>query len=282
MKHTTRTLVTSAIAAVTLLTCGLIANAALPPLIPRAVLFGNPVKASPEISPNGHFLAYLAPDRNNVLGIWVRTVGKTDDHLVASDPKRPIRNITWQPDSKHILFLQDKAGDENFQLLQADVTTARSRDLTPFAGARTIIDDVDPAFPNTMLVDLNRRDKRVFDVYRLNLRTGSMTMDTQNPGNVAGWLADNAMRVRAAVRTNDDGSSEILVRDTVSSPWRTLLKASADENISPQAFSPDNSALYVTSDIGANAARLLRYDLRTGASTVVYSDPTYDVAGVAT
>ncbi|MBV8363673.1 MAG: S9 family peptidase, partial [Candidatus Eremiobacteraeota bacterium] len=172
-------------------------------------------------------------------------------------------------------------GDENFQLLQTDVRTSHVRDLTPFSGVRAGVDDVDPAFPNTMLVDLNRRDKRVFDVYRLDLRSGALTMDTQNPGNVAGWLADNAMRIRAAVRSNDDGSTEILVRDTVSSPWRTLLKASADENISPQAFSPDNSALYVTSDIGANAARLLRYDLRTGASTVVYSDPTYDVAGVA-
>ncbi|MBV9402287.1 MAG: S9 family peptidase, partial [Candidatus Eremiobacteraeota bacterium] len=222
------TLLASAIACATVLSVAAMAIAALPPLIPRAVLFGNPVKATPEISPDGRLLAYLAPDRNNVLGIWVRTVGKSDDHLVASDPKRPIRNITWQPDSKHILFLQDKAGDENFQLLQTDVRTSHVRDLTPFSGVRAGVDDVDPAFPNTMLVDLNRRDKRVFDVYRLDLRSGALTMDTQNPGNVAGWLADNAMRIRAAVRSNDDGSTEILVRDTVSSPWRTLLKASAD------------------------------------------------------
>jgi len=258
------------------------ALAELPPLIPRAVLFGNPVKASPEISPDGRRLAYLAPDRNNVLGIWVRTIGKTDDHLVASDPKRPIRNITWQPDSKHILFGQDKAGDENFHVYQTDLATLRKHDLTPYAGVRAGIDDVDPAYPNTMLVDMNRRDKRVFDVYRMDLRSGTLTMDTQNPGNVQGWAADNAMHIRAAVQSNDDGSTQILVRDTVSSPWRTLVKASADDQVVPEAFSPDNSALYVASSIGVNAAQLLRYDLKTGQSSVVYADPTFDVGGVAT
>ena len=258
------------------------AHANLPPLIPRAVLFGNPVKATPEISPNGRLLAYLAPDRNNVLGIWVRTIGRSDDHLVASDPKRPIRNITWQEDSKHILFEQDKAGDENFHVFQTDLASLRKRDLTPYAGVRAGIDDVDPAYPNVMLVDMNQRDKRLFDVYRLDLRSGALTMNTQNPGNVSGWVPDNSMHIRAAVQSDNDGSTEILVRDTVTSPWRTLVKASADDNLAPEAFSADNSALYVSSSIGVNAAQLLRYDLRTGQPTVVYADPTFDVGGVVT
>ena len=39
---------------------GVAANAELPPLIPREVLFGNPDKASPRISPDGNRLAYAA------------------------------------------------------------------------------------------------------------------------------------------------------------------------------------------------------------------------------
>jgi len=275
---------TSAISAAVIATAvtGMPAKADLPPLIPRAVLFGNPVKASPEISPDGKLLAYLAPDRNNVLAIWVRTIGKSDDHLVATDPKRPIRNITWQPDSKHVFFEQDKAGDENFHVFQTDLATLRKRDLTPFPGVRAGIDDVDPSHPGVMLLDMNRRDKRVFDVYRVDLKTGGLTLDTQNPGNVAGWVADNKMQIRAAVRNNDDGSTEILVRDTVASPWRTLLRASADDQITPESFSADDTALYVSSSLGVNAAQLVRYDVKSGASTGVYADPTFDVGGVAT
>src|SRR5579872_2642431 len=109
-------------------------QADLPTLIPRAVLFGNPEKASPTVSPNGKMLAYLAPDDNGVLAIWVRTVGKQDDRLVASDPVRPIRNLYWQADSRHVLFEQDRNGDENTHVYQADINTKRTRDLTPYPG----------------------------------------------------------------------------------------------------------------------------------------------------
>ncbi len=258
------------------------ALADLPPLIPRAVLFGNPQRTRPTISPNGKMLAYLAPDSNHVLAIWVRTIGKTDDRLVASDPKRPIRNVLWQPDSSHVVYEQDKNGDENFHVFQTNVATKETRDLTPFPGVRSGVDDIDPANTTTMLIDMNKRDKTVFDVYRADFKTGALTLDTQNPGNISGWVADNAMRVRAAVQANKDGSTEVLVRDTVRSPWRSLVKASADDQVAPQVFSPDNESLYITSSLGVNAAQLVRYDLKRGTPGVVFSDPTYDVGDVLT
>ncbi len=144
-----------------LLAAPLAARADLPPLIPRAVLFGNPEKASPAISPNGLMLAYLAPS-NGVLSIWVRTVGKSDDRLVATDPARPIRNVLWQPDSKHVLYEQDKGGSENFHVYQTDIATKATRDLTPFGdNVRSDIENVDPRFPNTLLFTSNKRDPKV-------------------------------------------------------------------------------------------------------------------------
>src|SRR6266550_460791 len=65
-------------------------------LIPRSVLFGNPERTGPEISPDGTMLAYLAPDQG-VLNVWVRTLGKTDDRVITNDRKRGIRNFIWQP-----------------------------------------------------------------------------------------------------------------------------------------------------------------------------------------
>jgi dipeptidyl aminopeptidase/acylaminoacyl peptidase len=252
-------------------------RADLPPLIPRAVLFGNPEKASPAISPNGAMLAYLAPS-NGVLSIWVRTVGKSDDRVVATDPARPIRNVLWQPDSMHVLYEQDKGGNENFHVYQTDVATKATRDLTPFGDTvRSDIEAVDPRFRNVILVTSNKRDPKVFDVYRVNLRTGTATLDAQNPGTVGGWAEDNNLVVRAALQDDADGSNEILVRANSSAPWHTMLKAGPDDQIAPVAFSPDNRALYVSSSVGANSSRLLRYDLNSDANSVVASDPTYDV-----
>ncbi|HEY1868060.1 MAG TPA: S9 family peptidase [Candidatus Cybelea sp.] len=253
------------------------ARADLPPLIPRTVLFGNPEKVAPAISPNGLKLAYLAPS-NGVLSIWVRTIGRNDDRVVATDPTRPIRNVIWQPDSGHVLYEQDKGGNENFHVYQTDVATKATRDLTPFGDSiRSDIENVDTRFPNRILVTSNKRDPKVFDVYRIDLRTAAATLDTQNPGSVGGWTEDNNQVVRAALQANPDGSNEILVRPNASAPWHTLLKASPDDQISSVAFSPDDRLLYISSSVDANSTRLLRYDLSSGTFTVVASDPTYDV-----
>src|SRR6516225_2125478 len=83
------------------------AFAQVPPLIPRDVLFSNPEKTSPRISPNGKLLAYLAPDKG-VLNVWVRTIGHQDDRLTTSDRKRGIQNFIWQEDGEHILYIQDR------------------------------------------------------------------------------------------------------------------------------------------------------------------------------
>jgi dipeptidyl aminopeptidase/acylaminoacyl peptidase len=267
----------TAILAALLLAAPLAVRADLPPLIPRAVLFGNPEKASPAISPNGASLAYLAPS-NGVLSIWVRTIGKTDDRVVATDPSRPIRNAVWQGDSRHVLYEQDKGGNENFHVYQTDVVTKTTRDLTPFGNTvRSDIMTVDPRFPNAILITSNKRDPKVFDVYRIDLRTGIATLDAQNPGTVGGWAEDNRFAVRAALQNNADGSNAILVRANPSAPWKTLLKAGPDDAIAPVTFSADNRSLYVSSSVGTNSSRLLEYDLRTGQFTVVASDPTYDV-----
>ena len=45
------------------------------PLIPRKVLFGNPEKVAPRLSPDGERLAYLAP-KDGVLNVWVGPVGR--------------------------------------------------------------------------------------------------------------------------------------------------------------------------------------------------------------
>src|ERR1700674_2221485 len=56
-------------------------------LIPREVLFGNPERADPQISPDGTQLGYLAPV-DGVLNVWIRTLGKTDDRAVTADKHR--------------------------------------------------------------------------------------------------------------------------------------------------------------------------------------------------
>ncbi len=251
-------------------------------LIPRSVLFGNPERSSPQISPDGAMLAYLAPD-HGVLNIWVRTLGKTDDRAITNDRKRGIRNLFWQYDSKNILYAQDQNGDENWRVYQTTIATSKTRDLTPFDKVRADIVALEPAHPEIALIQLNKRDPKVFDIYRVNLQTGELTLDTENPGDVASFHPDHDLQIRAAEVTTPDGGTLIRVRDNSKSPWRELMKWGPEETLGgASGFSPDNSALLVITSLDANAARLLSVDVVTGKSTVISQDPQFDVSFVVT
>jgi len=253
-----------------------------PPLIPREVLLGNPEKASPQVSPDGTRIAYLAP-HEGVLNVWVRTLGKSDDRVVTSDKKRGIRFFTWQPDGRHILYIQDRDGDENWHLYQTHIETRTTRDLTPFttpAGVQARVVAVDPNFPDEILVALNIRDPRLHDVYRVDLRTGAVTLDTPNPGDVFQWYADHRLRVRAAQAFRPDGGSEVRIREDDRSPWRTLLRWGPEETFGGVVgFTPDGRGVYVITSVGANAARLVRVDVASGKTAVLAEDPQFDVTG---
>lgn len=256
------------------------ALAEVPPLIPRDVLFGNPEKTGPQLSPDGKYLAYLAPDGKNVLQVWVRTVGKDDARPVTRDEKRGIRQFYWAYDNQHLLYLQDVGGNEDFHLYAVRPDDDKTRDLTPFAGVRAQGVDLDEDHPNQILVGLNKRDKKAFDMHRIDLASGKETLDTENPGNVVGWTTDTDFVVRAATTMNPDGSYDILVRNDPKSDWRKLLHINPDDQGSAAFFGKDTNALYVIGNHGANANRLLKVDATTGKEEVIAADPQYDLSGV--
>lgn len=272
----------------------------LPPLIPRDDLFGNPEKASPNISPDGTRLAYLAPDEG-VLNVWLRTVGQEDDRAVTRDRNRGIRAYFWAHDHKHLLYVQDIGGDENWHVWSVNPETNIIRDLTPFLGAQAQVISVDPNFPNEILVGLNVRDARVHDVYRIDLTTGGATMEVENPGDVVGWVADKQFRVLAAHAAMPDGGFQLRVREALSverqalspnagnlnaqgstlnaySDWRALITWPADEEGQPYAFTPDGKSLYIGNSIGANTQELRTIELATGAQTTLASNPEVDLS----
>src|SRR5262245_28085213 len=92
-------------------------------LIARDILFGNPERAMPKISPDGKRLAWLAPDKAGVLQVWVKTIGGKDDKAVTADKHRGIRRYDWAEDDRTLLYLQDSDGDENWHTFGVDLTS---------------------------------------------------------------------------------------------------------------------------------------------------------------
>lgn len=249
-------------------------------LVPREVLFGNPERTSPVISPDGRRLAWIAPDEG-VLNVWVGPLDLSGARPVTRDRDRGIRTLTWAHDNRHVLYLQDEGGDENWRLHAVDVEGDADRDLTPFENVQARLIGLDKRFEDDVLVGLNLDDEQLHDVYRLHLPTGELERVLDNPGFID-FVADHELTVRAGVAPAPDGGVTILVRDEHSSDWRVLLEAGAEDGLTtgPVAFSRDGTSLLAISSVGANTGRLVRLDVASGAQEVLAEDPRHDVADV--
>ena len=253
-------------------------------LIPREVLFGNPERVSPRISPDGSRLAWIAPDEG-VLNVWVAPAGADGidwaaARVVTDDTDRGIRLFLWAKDGRHLLYIQDAGGDENWRLYDVDLETMARRDLTPFDGIQARIIGVHKSRPGEVLVGMNRDDPQLHDVYRLDLATGQLAREIGNPG-YAGWLADEDLVVRGALAPLPDGGFDLMVRDGADADWRKLLTIPADDAPSSEflSFSGDGATLLVISAAGSDTGRLARIDLATGEAEVLAGDPEADITG---
>ena len=234
--------------------------------IPLPVLFGNADRVVPSLSPDGKHLAWLAPHRG-VLNIYVDGEPRTTE-------TRSIGSYWWAGDSRHITWIRDDGGDENFHLIRLDLSTSEVTDLTPFDGVRANVVAVDRTRA-TVLVGLNRRDRRVFDLYRLGIADGACDLVAENPG-VDGWLVDPSLTVVGATRTRNDGQVEVIV-PTGGGEWTVVNDDIGDYLAVLPLGVTESGDVILRTDKHHVARYLARLDLRTGDLTVVYADPTYDI-----
>ena len=192
---------------------------ALPPLIDRDLLFGDPEVSGAQLSPDGRFMSFIKPF-NGTRNIWVKGLDEPFEKArpMTNDQARPVRGYFWSRDGKYLLYSQDKGGDENFNLYAvnpaedpaAGQPVPAARDLTGLKGVRVQIIEAPRNDPNALYVGLNDRDKAWHDLYKLNLTTGEKTLVRQNTDRLGGWVFDWDDQLRLAARSNPDGSTEWL------------------------------------------------------------------------
>ena len=275
-----RNVLKAALAATTILTTqqGLAADTVSTPLIERTKLFGNPVKANGRISPDGRWLSWTAP-RDGVLNLWVAPVDNPDAAKpMTNERERPIRQYFWSPDSRRVLFIQDKGGDENFLLYAVDVATGKQVTLTPFTKTRVQLVGASNIHKDRILVGLNNRDAKWHDVYSLNLNSGKLTLVQRNDG-YAGFLADNDLKLRMALKSRDDGGTDYYRITGGKIEPKPFASVGLEDSLStsPAGFTADGKTLYWIDSRGRNTAALIAQDVATGTMTVLAESPRADI-----
>jgi dipeptidyl aminopeptidase/acylaminoacyl peptidase len=200
--------------------------------------------------------------------------------VVTADTLRGIRIHMWAEDDQHVLFMQDIGGDENWHIYSVNLASGAIKDLTPFPNIQAQPVATDIKYPNEILAQMNQRDPRLMDLYRINIATGELKLVGENPGNIVGWLPDNEFKARAAQAATADGGFELLVRDTETDPFRTLVTWGPDEDGQPYGFTPDGQSLYIGDSRESNVTRLKTINIKTGAESVLAEDPRVDLGSV--
>ncbi len=246
--------------------------------IPVRDFFRNPERGYFRISPDGKTLAFMQPYQRR-MNIYVQPIAGGEPRRLTDETARDIPDHFWKgPD--RLVYTKDFAGDENFHVVAVNRDGSGDKDLTPFPGVRAQIIDQMRDYPDTLLIGLNKRNKEVFDAYRLDLRTGELTLVAENPGNITSWLTDHAGNIRGA-QTSDGVNTSFLYRDGPSGPFKTVLTTSFRDTFAPLFFTFDNKLLYVASNIGRDKEAIVLVDPATAREQqVLYERPDVDVDGL--
>ena len=250
------------------------------PLIPRAALFGNPVRAQARLSPDGRYISFLAP-KDGILNIWLAPYGKLGEaRPITNDRKRGIRQHFWAEDAQHVLYLQDDGGDENWHVYSVEVATGRQIDLTPLDKVHAEVVGLSYQRPEVALIALNDRAPQWHDLYEIDVATGTRKLVERNDQHFAGYLEDLQLRPRLAVKTLPDGGGEIYRRTYQG--WESLLQYGQGDSLTlrPLVIEEGANTALLLSAVGRDKAALVRIDLNFGKQSVVGQSDKADVSDV--
>ncbi len=253
-----------------------------PPIIDRELLFGDPEIAGAQISPDGALIAFLKPFKGT-RNIWVKKTAEpfTNAKPITADTKRPISSYFWSRDGKYILFVQDKAGDENYNVYAVNPADAPAagqdvpapRNLTDVKGVRAFIYSVPRSEPDAIYVGINDRDPAWHDLYKVKISTGERTLIRKNTERITAYYFDLKDQLRLATRSAENGDTEVLRVDA--DKFTKVYSCTVFEACGPIRYHKDGERVYFQTNKGSDVdlIRLELFNPTTGKEELVESDP---------
>jgi dipeptidyl aminopeptidase/acylaminoacyl peptidase len=251
------------------------------PLIPREALYGNPTRSAGMVSPDGKWLSWMAP-HEGVMNVWMAPASDPSAaKRMTSAVDRPIPQYFWAPDAQSLLYVQDKAGDENYLLYQVDIGSGAERVLTPFENTRVQLVGTSNTIKDKLLVGLNNRDPRFHDVHLLDLGTGALTPVRENAEGFIGFLADDSLTLRWALAQNAAGGMDMfeITDGKVAETPRESTGLEDSLSTTVAGYTTDGRTLYWIDSRGRNTAALIAENTETGEKRVIAENARADIGG---
>lgn len=249
------------------------------PVIDRKIFFGNPQISGGQISPDGKWISFLK-EYDGIMNIWVK---KFDEPFENAKPltnsKRPLYGYFWTYDSKFILYVKDKDGDENINIFAVNPLEANeksipsSRNLTPKNEVTAQIYQVSRNNPDLMFIGLNDRDKAWHDLYQLKISTGELKLIYENKERITSYTFDWNDELRILSKTDEKGTT-IFYKIQKDKSLTKIYEVTVKEGANFLTFNEDNTKVYFETNKGdLDKSALFLMDLNTLKMEKVHSDP---------
>jgi len=246
------------------------------------LFFGDPEIAGAQISPDGQWISFLKPYKG-VRNIWVKKTAEpfTNAKPITADTKRPIPGYFWSRDGKYILYVQDQAGDENYNVYAVNPADApasgqdvpAARNLTEAKGVRASIYSVPRSEPDAIYVGLNDRDAAWHDLYKVKISTGERTLMRKNTERITAFFFDLKDQLRLATRSAENGDTEVLRVDA--DKFTKIYSCNVFESCGPVRYHKDGERVYFQTNKGSGVdlVSLELLNPTTGKEELVETDP---------
>jgi dipeptidyl aminopeptidase/acylaminoacyl peptidase len=254
-----------------------------PPPIPLRDFFSKPDKAYFRLSEDGKTLGFMQPVSEGSgarrLNVFVQPLEGSQSvgtpRQLTHETARDIGTYYWKGNNT-VLYEKDFGGDENTHVVAVDVASGKVTDLTP-GKLRAGIQDSLPDDPDHILVNNNRRNPEVFDVYRIDVHTGKEELVARNPGDIVGWQTDQDGRIRIAARTQGL-TTQLLYRPDEAGEFKPIITTDYRTEITPQFFNADGDRFYAISNRGRDKKALVLIDpTKPDAEDLVFERPDVDL-----
>ncbi len=244
---------------------------------PRPTTTGNPQG----YASSGSLQSNLFPDHTTSLSLFElsekeRNALYVSPVRVSNQRSNGIRTYDWISNSQLIYEVPDER-QQSSQLFLVTPERRGRRPLTEDSRVRHRLLDPLTADPDHVLITSNRRDRRVDDVYRLDLETGEQQRVATNSGTIVQWLTDNEGKIRAAISQNGL-RRELLYRENEEVAFRVSHTSPWPDRVDPLRFTEDNKRLYVSSNIDRDTLAIQLYDPEINElQELLYENPDADL-----
>ncbi|MCJ8211619.1 S9 family peptidase [Mucilaginibacter sp. RS28] len=243
--------------------------------IPVVDFFKTPDKTLFKISPDGKYISYLKPykDKQN---LYIQSLADGKEVMATSFTDYPVHDYFWTYNNQ-IVLNQDLVEFDQFKLYALDVATLKLRDVLSLGKVRLRMLNRNRVNPDIVTCALNKRNPAIFDVYRLNIRTGELTMYLPNPGNFTDWITEPDGRIRL-VKASDGVNETVLFRHTEEDAFKPIIVNNFKDGVQPIAFTGNGNNFFALSNVNRDKTALVEIDASDGKETrVLYENNKSDI-----